>query len=264
WYVKNGILFGTYTTSSWLGMNLRSVTIKSGGAAQVADLVRGGKLTPIAELNGFSPVDQYEPRFVHVSPTGIPALDERTKANGEVNYNNLVYVSVSKRYLHDDLAYIRAEPGAYARHAAEAASAWFVPAGVSPPISSEAHIASYLQVFDRAVLWQPTSPNRFAVLHWVLGDGPTMTQLSYLMLIVMALAVAGTPAVVWRRRDDPALAGTLAFLWLTLVYGFLTTSLIDLAENPRFSFELGPLPLVTAAAVLASLLTSRRTAGPAR
>jgi hypothetical protein len=37
------------------------------------------------------------------------------------------------------------------------------------------------------------------------------------------------------------------------MYGFLTTSLIDLGENPRFGFELGPLPLVAAVAVVASV-----------
>jgi hypothetical protein len=254
WYVKNGVMFGTYTTSSWLGMNLRSVTLDVADPGQVGDMVRRGQLTPIAKVHAFSPVATYVPRFAQPHRTGVPALDEQTKGTGQVNYNNLVYVSVSKQYLHDDLSYIRAEPGAYLGHVAEAGSAWFVPADTSPFVNNnETHIAPYSRVFDRAVLWQPTSPPWYAVLHWVQGTGPSAAQLSYLTLVAFALAVVGIPLVVWRRRDDPALSGTLAFLWLTLVYGFLTTSLIDLGENPRFGFELGPLSLVAAVAVATSL-----------
>jgi hypothetical protein len=83
-------------------------------------------------------------------------------------------------------------------------------------------------------------------------------QLSYLTLIAFAVAIIGTPIVAWRRRDDLALVGTLAFMWLTLAYGFLTTSLVDLGENPRFGFELGPLPVVAAVAVLVSARTRTR------
>jgi hypothetical protein len=254
WYLKNGVMFGTYTTSSWLGMNLSSVTLNLAGRGQIADMVRRGQLTPIAGVHAFSPLATYVPRFAQVHRTGVPALDEPTTGTGQVNYNNLVYVSVSKQYLHDDLAYIRAEPGAYARHVAEAGRAWFVPADTSPFVNdNETHIAPYSRVFDRAVLWQPTSPPWYAVLHWVQGAGPSAAQLSYLTLVAFALAVVGIPVVVWRRRDDPALSGALAFLWLTAMYGFLTTSLIDLGENPRFGFELGPLPLVAAVAVVASV-----------
>ncbi|HEY1636310.1 MAG TPA: hypothetical protein VGF64_16245 [Acidimicrobiales bacterium] len=259
WYVKNGMMFGTYTTSSWLGMNMQSITLSLAGPGKVADLVRRGVLSPIAKVSAFGPVSQYQPRFVHVHHTGIPALDETTTGTGQVNYNNLVYVQVSKRYLHDDLAYVVAAPGAYAGHVLEGAAAWFVPADKSPFLNgNQTHIATYSRVFDSAVLWQPASPKWYAVLDWVSGRGPSVDQLSYLTLIAFAVAIIGTPIVAWRRRDDLALVGTLAFMWLTLAYGFLTTSLVDLGENPRFGFELGPLPVVAAVAVLVSARTRTR------
>ena len=132
-----------------------------------------------------------------------------------------------------------------------------MPAGKTPSIADEAHIASYVRVFDGAVLWQPASPKQNAVFNWERGIGPSVDQLSYLTLIALALAVVGGPVAAWRSRDDPALVGTFGFLWLTILYGFVTTSLLDLGENPRFSFELGSLPVVAAVAVLVSLLTRR-------
>jgi hypothetical protein len=258
WYVKNGVMFGTYTTSSWLGMNMQSVTLNLASPGQISDLVRRGVLSPIAKASAFGPVSRYQPRFVHVPHTGIPALDETTTATGQINF---VYVPVSKRYLHDDLAYIVAAPGAYAGHVVEGASAWFVPADKSPFLNgNQTHIATYSRVFDSAVLWQPASPKWYAVLDWVSGRGPSLDQLSYLTLIASVVAIVGTPMVAWRRRDDPALVSTLAFMWLTLAYAFLTTSLVDLGENPRFGFELGPLPVVAAVAVLVSLRRSGRGA----
>jgi hypothetical protein len=263
WYAKNAVMFGTYATSSWLGMNMQSVTFKPAGPDKVADLVRRGVLSPIAEVPVFSPVNRYEPEFVRVPHTGVRALEEPTKTNGQLNYNALVYVSVSKKYLDDDLAYVEAEPGAYASHVAEAATAWFVLAGKTPFTKAETHIAPYVRVFDGVVLWQPTSPTLGAVINWEQGMGPSLDQLSYLLLLAYAVAIVGTPIAVWRRRDDPALVGTLAFIWVTLAYGFLATSLVDLGENPRFCFEIGPLPVVAALAVLVSLRRSRRGAPPA-
>src|SRR5205807_2832453 len=124
---------------------------------------------------------------------------------GQVNYNNLVYVPISKRYLHDDLAYVVTDPGAYASHVTEGAAAWFVPADKSPLITrNEAQIGSYARLFDGAVLWQPASPRWSAVLDWVRGKGPSVDQLSYATLLAFAVAIIGTPFAVWRRRDDPA------------------------------------------------------------
>src|SRR5205085_2260195 len=100
WYVKNAVMFGTYTTSSWLGMNMQSVTLELAGPGRLADLVHRGVLAPISEVPVFGPVSQYAPRFVRVPRTGVPALDEPTTTSGQVNYNNLAFVSASKQYLH--------------------------------------------------------------------------------------------------------------------------------------------------------------------
>jgi hypothetical protein len=41
---------------------------------------------------------------------------------------------------------------------------------------------------------------------------------------------------------------------MTTVYAFVTTSLLEFGENQRFAMELGPLPLIAAIVVIASLV----------
>ena len=56
----------------------------------------------------------------------------------------------------------------------------------------------------------------------------------------------------------------MAVLWFTLTYAFVVTSLLELGENERFAFELGPVPLVTATVVVTAVVrTLWRRAHPA-
>ena len=99
WYTKNAVMFGTYTTSSWLGMNLAKTTIFLAPSSQ---LHRLGIAPYTVILDCVPPRDRPH--------TGVPALDEVRKTDGSCNYNNLFFVGFSRDYLHRDLAYIAAEP----------------------------------------------------------------------------------------------------------------------------------------------------------
>ncbi len=70
---------------------------------------------------------------------------------------------------------------------------------------------------------------------------PSFSTLSYLGVMSFGITVLGAPAIAWRlRRDDPPLAGTLIFLWITVAYAFAVTSLVEIGENERFRFDFGP------------------------
>jgi hypothetical protein len=87
-----------------------------------------------------------------------------------------------------------------------------------------------------------------------------LSWLSLQAVLVFCLALFGAPVVVWRRRhDDPALAGTVAVLWWTTVFAFAASSLIEIGENERFRFELGPLPLILAVVVLSTAYRAVRS-----
>jgi hypothetical protein len=59
------------------------------------------------------------------------------------------------------------------------------------------------------------------------------------------LALVVLPIVAWRRRKvDRARAAAALWVWIICAAVFVTTTLLEAAENNRFRFELGGLPIV--------------------
>ena len=256
WYAKDLAQFGTLTTSSWLGMNFAEITLAAAPPGVVNRLVARGTLTPIAKVVPFAPVSAYVPRFAPAPHTGIPALDDPTKSDGTANYNDLVYVQVSKLYLNDDLAFIRAEPGMYADTVAKGVALWFVPGDEYFVIAkNELVISHWTRLYDGVVLGQISNHEDAALEALFAGRGPGPAQIPWVMIGVWLIACIGAPVAAIRlRRRDSAVAMTLVVLWMTILYAFVATSLIEFGENERFGFEVGPLPVILAVATGAILL----------
>jgi len=264
WTVKDYVQTGTTTTSSWLGMNLGRSVLYRAPAAQVAELQRQGRMNAVASVPPFAGPEVYSPHYVRAVPSPVAAVGELHKANGSTNFNNPLYVAVSALYLHDDLVWIRAHPHEYADDVLNSVGVWMV--GTDQNFTDSVNwppVRSYARLYDRVVEWQPTQDPAPGFVVFSRGwhrpgwlSGQTMA--------VYALAVLGVPFLVWRRRrSDPALAGTLAVLWCTTTYAFVTTSLIEIGENERFRAELGPVPTVLAVVVVTAVvraLWGRRTA----
>jgi hypothetical protein len=255
WVAKDAAQVGMFTSSSWVGMNFARTTLVTASPAELRSLVASHTLTPIAEVPPFSPVSAYAPRFARLTHTGVAAVDAPYKADLGTNFNNGIYAGVSSQYLHDDLAFIRARPRAYAINVVNAAKQWTVPPDEYQFVrSNRGHIATWANLFDRTVLARPSANPDPVVNTLVLTAGPPAAQLSYLIIVVDAIALLGSPFVAWwRRRTDPAGAATLAYLWVTTVYALVTTSLLELGENQRFDMELGPLPLIAAVVVVVAV-----------
>jgi hypothetical protein len=82
-----------------------------------------------------------------------------------------------------------------------------------------------------------------------------LSNLSITAVVETLLALFVLPFVAWRRRkiDRERAAGAL-WLWIICLSVFLTTTLVEAAENNRFRFELGGLPLVGATIAIAWLV----------
>ena len=260
WYGKDLAQYGMVTTSSWLGMNLAEVTLASAPHAVINGLVRRGTLTPIARIVPFSPVATYVPRWAPAPHTGIASLDDPRRSDGTTNYNDLVYVAVSKSYLHDDVAFIRAEPRRYVDTVAKGVALWFVPGDEYFVISkNERKIDHWTRLYDGVVLGQVSGHENAALEAIFAGRGPSPSQIPWVTMVVWIIAAVGAPmAAVRLRRRDGATSLSLTVLWLTILYAFVTTSLLEFGENERFGFELGPLPVIVAAAAGAVLVRSMR------
>lgn len=251
WVVKDAVLFGSPATSSWAGMNLATSTLQMQPPQVLHALVRRKVLGPLALVPPFAPVSAYSPRFFAAPPPGHQALTERVESNGETNFDNRVYLAVSKAYLGQDLRFIAADPGRYASDIGRAVALWNVPGDDYPFVASlRAPVAGYARVFDALVLWQPSGDPTAGLVAEFGHRAPSPLDISWLSVIVTALAIVGAPVVAWRRRrDEPLVAAGLCLLWWTSTFAFVVTSLFEVGENNRFAAEVGPLPLVAATVV---------------
>ena len=78
-------------------------------------LFREGTLSPLSHLWPFFDLDAHPEYRRPLKPSGIPALDEEHKANGNTNANALQYVYMTDAYMKDARWLLRHEPMTYAR-----------------------------------------------------------------------------------------------------------------------------------------------------
>jgi hypothetical protein len=210
---KNAAVAGTFSTSSWFGMNFARIT-----ALQLPPEKRPYMPMPFSE------------KIAREGHTGVEALDEVRKPSGAINYNNLMYARVSRRMIRDDLRSIAIEPGAYLRGVAAAWLLFFYPADV----------------------WPFTAANRLRMARWcgfwdnvlcARVDLPTPVRGVEALFATLLLGIPVSLAIAARdRRTWVALALVLS----VAVLG----NFAEMGENYRFRFLVGPLSAAVAAAGL--------------
>jgi hypothetical protein len=130
-YFKNWILFRTFSSSTWLGMNMDTITSHQLTEQEARDLVSRGIISPVS-LIAVGPIEYYRP-YVQMPPkSGIPVLDEEVSSTGTPNFNNLVYFQIGQYYMRDGLAILRHYPVAYLRSVERAWFTYFLPTGDFP------------------------------------------------------------------------------------------------------------------------------------
>ncbi|MEW6236004.1 MAG: hypothetical protein AB1656_11500 [Candidatus Omnitrophota bacterium] len=128
-FVKNIVLFGVPSFSSWMGMNLAAgLHFDERELAEIERLNKlfmkknsdcldeEGNYISILSITPFSSLDNYQ-NYIAPRKTGVPCLDEIDSPpdgvllhHGKVNYNHIHYVDLSKRYFSETLAWMKKRP----------------------------------------------------------------------------------------------------------------------------------------------------------
>jgi hypothetical protein len=255
WSVKNVVVFGSWSNSSWVGMNLSYVAHAGTTDTRCRTLVAQHVVSPIACVRAFSPPSAYTAQFPHPHRYGTAATDSLFKSTGQPNFNASLYSDVATQYQRDALDLLR-DGGvpALARAAVAAYTVWAQPGDdVLQLRRVRAPISGYADWFDRLVLLRPVAtgvndPARFTADAGAFPIGDALGSISYTLLALFVLAVYGGVAG-WRRgrRGDPVLRCVCVVGLVLIAYSTLVGNALDYRENNRFRVETAPVVLVLGA-----------------
>jgi hypothetical protein len=237
--LKNILLFGSFTTSSWLGMNLSRMTTFQLTDHIRQNEIRTGKLSDYASIGAFSGLDAYP--MVPVTPTGIAVLDLASKSNGPTNYNNIRYVAIAAAYLSDALRTAFFHPSAYLRGIVKALGCFMGPFKDEDHIDKSARLGVWNTIYDLMLV-----P---AALPW--WPRPKDCMMSVTILVGLpAIAALVLIRLVRTRLWGPAEV-TFVFILMTIAHTILSGTLFEFGENARFRAVIDPLTIL----LLGSLVT---------
>ena len=252
--VKNLIVFGSASLSSWAPLQLDHTTVDRLPIATRTVLIREGRLSHYAVVDGFSPPPVYLRMMPPIAPTGEPSLDHLRKSTGEDNWNHILYTRLGQARMHDALVGLAADPAGYVRLLGTSLYHFHRPPSEFKGLERNlAVIAPWERAGNAIVGLQPAA--------WSGGTldrsrpAAPLLQVAYAQLLVTLGFLAGAVPLGWRLFGDararrlprPADATPTAIalfgLWVIVI-----SSAFDVWENNRARFDIAPLLLLGALA----------------
>jgi hypothetical protein len=266
WMLKNQILFGVPTTSSWLGFNMQRGVVGAMEADDVHADVEAGEVSDLALEYPWGLLDQYDEwldgcRPVHdreaVSAERKPPLN-----GGPIsNFNNECYIPLYNQAQEDAITLVRRHPGRFLHERLPALAMSYVSAKIGPP-------ATWLDnAYDFVLLNTEVTVD---MTDWnlpLMGFNAGLPIDISLTLIALSLFVAGRGvlAVVrlvevgWRDRSSWPVR---ELVWLVVTFTaaviIVGGDLIEFGENGRFRATVDPLLIALPLASLALFVQGRR------
>ena len=248
-YLKNWVLFGSFSTSSWFGMNLASMSTAHDDFGDRERLVKDGTLSHSALIVPFSKLSDYGPG-VAAPLTGIRALDVASKADGSINFNNLAYVKLAQQYGKDARWIILHRPRVYLASLETTFTNQLQPASDYGILdTNRGRIVWWNRIYDRALLVRPAG------------------EVSISLVFLVGFPLLWASSIVWLWRDYKT-RGTLGveglvilFMTSTILYVTAVAIFLNFTENDRLRAPIDPYYLVLATFLgyrLAHFLIERR------
>jgi len=267
-YTKNLILFGSFSGSTWLGMNMDTITAHQLTNREARGFVNRGIISPVSLLDLGSPMRLYRPYIQMPRRTGIPVLDECVTSNGATNFNCLAFLQVEHAYTLDGLALLRNYPIVYLRSFQAAWFTYFLPAGDFPFFDlNRPRIRAIDRFWNVAFFGQFEDASDRKELRRLADQGARAS----LVLHTGIFLLIGLPALwIWgvtylargvrRKTLDRPSAILIGFLLFNIAYLTAVANLLSSFENNRYRFPFDGFYVVLLGVALQQLLIRYGTA----
>jgi hypothetical protein len=246
WYAKNYMIFGQFSSSSWIGMNLSRNVFHDNETKDSSRIEAYLPFSKISEYSRFLP-EGYEKKYAGLNDRD---LLQEMKNDSFMNLNHVGYIEVSKRYMDACKRHIKAHPAGYAKNVLQSAIIFFAPATRYSVTEFQARKIRYYDIaysFNLSHFARGKQQRRIAI---VLSAVPKMI----LYFVVFSWLVRD-----WVRRRRISLPSL--FIGAVIGYVFVVSSFLEHYENMRFRFETEPLFLVLAGLALATYIEPKLSRG---
>ncbi|TWT41810.1 hypothetical protein RAS1_29330 [Phycisphaerae bacterium RAS1] len=259
-YAKNALLFGESLSGEvYRKLNLYMMTADALRPDLHDDLLRDGRLSPVSKIDFYTarPPD-YAQWLPPLRPTGIPLLDNESKASGRANWHHQSWPRIADLYNRDAQYVMEHYPSVYWYNVWGNLERYFVPAWQTYPFNRGAHSnASKLEhSLDFCDRWLSGQVD-YARPGWLNVLGLLAALLFGLLYVTMPSGPRDSPDAARRCPRGAAGRAVVAFMLFNIAYVAAVTILFSHGDHNRYRFPLMPFY----AALLALLATrlSRQT-----
>ncbi len=250
WMLKNELLFGRATLSSWFGMNLQRAVIPVLPVAEKQQLYDEGKISEIAMIGPFGNYDLYRPVMPPCTPSrDHPALSKELRDNEVIipNLNFECFLPVYDQAGADARAVIRSYPGVWLEGREWSARVWFA----TNQLPDESPSWVFRQLGNAFQLIRLDVDGSISTSSWgtpIYGTLTVATRFSLLMVNLSLLAAGYGTIHCWRLLRRRGLVGdeltsslVLGLTGMTAVFTFVVGVIGELGEQARFRTMTDPL-----------------------
>jgi len=267
-FFKNYILYGKFTSSTWLGFNLRTVT-----AHQLPDdlrqqLVREGVISGLSAVDDPNSLSFFAKYLNPVPKTGIAILDQDVDSSGRDNFNNLEYFQVHRYIAEDAKVIAKRYPQFLLKSMAIAWFTYFFPTGDFPDFrANRPKIFGWDRVFNVVFFGQwKDATDRKGLRREGIGPGMVLYMGMYLVIALPLLFAYGCWRLwrAWKTTPrDRALVGVLGFMLFNIFFVTGIANTLSSFENNRYRFPLDGYFVTLLGMAISQWLTShsRDTSG---
>ncbi len=269
-FVKNAVVFGTFTGSTWIGFNADTITLHELTPEEHERLIAAGLLSEVGRIPSTEPLSAFQGFVSLPPPTGIPVLDQLNDSTGRINYNHPGYLLLHPYYLHDAREIMLHYPRAYLRSVAAAWFAYFLPLGDFPFFDqNHPRIARFDRLFNIVFFGQwKYAPNR-KDLRRLAAEGSA----AELPLYTGTYLLVGLPVLFgWGLRrlwievraagwTKPS-AAVLAFVLFQIAYVTAIVNLLSSFENNRYRLPLDAFFVALLGMAVEAVMSARRARRP--